>query len=441
MRPALTLTQEQPSSAQLTPAHLRSYYPLNLALLPEAARGSAGAFYTPRDPGHERRGGCKALQQEMEATGRASILYRPIMAALNGAVAAGQQPRLLLTGPAGCGKSLALLGLVEWARQQGWLVVYVPSCLALVRGGYFARRGRGAAGGWDTLTSAQQLLKGVMDAHGPLLQSLPVLPVPGRAARRQQQQQHEPRQADKPAKVEEGQGQGQGQAGGSGLLEEGSGSASGAGGGGGRTLQDVALRGLSSDDNAQLAVDSALQLIRQLQLLGSGAAQPPDSQPGQPPRVLFALDDYNYLYGPTDYGVQPPSASPLQGRRRVLDAGELILARGLRLLESELGTNPVAAAAAGGGAGGVGGAVVVAATTATPALPAPRSLALEVPHTVVEVPGFDEAETAAALAHYAATGAATRAASAAEARHLFALTGGNGRELRAKAGALGVRVG
>lgn len=129
------------------------------------------------------------------------------------------------------------------------LVVYVPSCLALVRGGYFARRGRGAAGGWDTLTSAQQLLKGVMDAHGPLLQSLPVLPVPGRAARRQQQQQHEPRQADKPAKVEEGQGQGQGQAGGSGLLEEGSGSASGAGGGGGRTLQDVALRGLSSDDN------------------------------------------------------------------------------------------------------------------------------------------------------------------------------------------------
>lgn len=56
----------------------------------------------------------------MEATGRASILYRPIMAALNGAVAAGQQPRLLLTGPAGCGKSLALLGLVEWARQQGW---------------------------------------------------------------------------------------------------------------------------------------------------------------------------------------------------------------------------------------------------------------------------------------------------------------------------------
>ncbi len=49
-----------------------------------------------------------------------------------------------------------------------------------------------------------------------------------------------------------------------------------------------------------------------------------------------------------------------------------------------------------------------------------------------------QAETAAALAHYAATGAAGRAASVAEARHLYALTGGNGRELRARAG---VRVG
>jgi hypothetical protein len=32
----------------------------------------------------------------------------------------GQGRRWLLTGPAGCGKSLALLGAVEWARAAGW---------------------------------------------------------------------------------------------------------------------------------------------------------------------------------------------------------------------------------------------------------------------------------------------------------------------------------
>ncbi len=48
--------------------------------------------------------------------------------------------------------------------------MYVPSASQLVRGGYFSQRRSSA--GWDTLTSAQQLLKGLVDAHGPQLAQL-----------------------------------------------------------------------------------------------------------------------------------------------------------------------------------------------------------------------------------------------------------------------------
>lgn len=124
------------NSKQLNASSVGAYYSLDKALVPEAGRSYAGAFYSPREAGHERRGGCKALQQEVQATGVDSVMYRPVMHALFGSVAACRSPaiptpnftpdltrqRLLLTGPTGAGKSIALAGLVEWARQQGWCV-------------------------------------------------------------------------------------------------------------------------------------------------------------------------------------------------------------------------------------------------------------------------------------------------------------------------------
>lgn len=107
-------------SKGLSSSSLGQYYQLDARLLPEAARSYAGAFYSPRDTGHERKGGCKALQQELEATGSYSVMYRPAMHALFEAVLSREHPRILLTGPAGSGKSIALVSLVEWARQQGW---------------------------------------------------------------------------------------------------------------------------------------------------------------------------------------------------------------------------------------------------------------------------------------------------------------------------------
>lgn len=61
----------------------------------------------------------------------------------------------------------------------------MPSCSALVQGGYFSRRGSSSR--WDTLTSAQQLLKGMLDAHGPQLKKLPMQTLP--APHQQQEEQ------------------------------------------------------------------------------------------------------------------------------------------------------------------------------------------------------------------------------------------------------------
>ncbi|KAG2500055.1 hypothetical protein HYH03_002332 [Edaphochlamys debaryana] len=372
-----------------------NYYPLDMSRLPEAGTSYAGAFLAPRDPGFERRGGCKGLQAELEATAGASVMYRPSMDTLFSAVAARQHPRLLLTGSAGSGKSVALAALVEWARRQGWLAVYIPSCLELVRGGFFRQRD---SRGWDTLTSAQQLLKAVVDVHGAALKGLPVIrPSPA---------------------ATEGTPKAEGEAG----VGPGSAAAAAAGAGkGARTLYDVAMRGLQKDDDAQRAVDSALALVRQLGLAAAGGAQ---GGTAARPRVLFALDDYNYLYGPSKYGMLPPGVEPSKAKRRVLQADELILARGMRLLDSER----------------AGGATVVAATSTSLALPAPKDLGLGPQVAQLDVPPFSEAETRNALAHYHATGYAAQLPTAAQARQLFMLTQGNARELRTQAPALALRT-
>ncbi len=62
-------------------------------------------------------------------------------------------------------------------------------------------------------------------------------------------------------------------------------------------------------------MDSCLALVRQL----VAAAR----QQGSPTRVLLAVDDYNSLYGTTEYGVL--TSRPDRARRRVLRAEELVL--------------------------------------------------------------------------------------------------------------------
>ncbi|KXZ56537.1 hypothetical protein GPECTOR_1g482 [Gonium pectorale] len=336
-------------------------------------------------------------------------MYRPAMHTLYQAVAAAgaaanagsgeaastQRQRLLLTGQSGSGKSIALVGLVEWARQHGWLVLYVPSCVALIRGGYFSRR-PGPGGGVDTLTSAQQLLKGLVDSHGPQLKRLPVKAGLGE----EEEEAARARAEDRVKAAREAVPDAAPEAAEAAAAE---------------TLYDVAAYGLSRDDDAAAAVEAVRSLVRQLIAASS--------DPAKPQRVLFALDDYNCLYGATDYGEL--ASTPQLARRRVLHSDELILARSMRLLDEP----------------NLGGAVVAAATLSTPPLPAPKGHQPRgVPYTELPLARYTEAETCNALAHYAAMGHAPALATSSQARQLHALTQGNARELREMAATLGLRL-
>lgn len=76
------------------------------------------AFYQPRK--FERAGGCPGLTSLWAASGQHHIMYRKCMHDLQAALAGRVARKVLLSGPAGAGKSVALLGLTEWARASGW---------------------------------------------------------------------------------------------------------------------------------------------------------------------------------------------------------------------------------------------------------------------------------------------------------------------------------
>ena len=42
----------------------------------------------------------------------------------------------MLDGPVSCGKSIVLAMLVQWAREEGWLVLYVPKGKDWTHGGF-----------------------------------------------------------------------------------------------------------------------------------------------------------------------------------------------------------------------------------------------------------------------------------------------------------------
>ena len=62
------------------------------------------------------------VQDETAYSHSNQILYRQCIHSLHQKAARQQQKRVYLTGPRGCGKSIALTSLVDWARSQGWLV-------------------------------------------------------------------------------------------------------------------------------------------------------------------------------------------------------------------------------------------------------------------------------------------------------------------------------
>lgn len=108
------------TSSALNHSLVGHYYSFNPALVPEAFQPFHQSFYAPRPNNLKRKGGCRSLQAEFKSSGSSHLMYRRCMHEISEAVASGDVPHILLRGPAGCGKSIALVALVEWARAQGW---------------------------------------------------------------------------------------------------------------------------------------------------------------------------------------------------------------------------------------------------------------------------------------------------------------------------------
>ncbi|XP_058761300.1 uncharacterized protein LOC131634671 [Vicia villosa] len=79
--------------------------------------------------------------------------------------------QVVLDGPVSCGKSIALAMLVQWAREEGWLVFYVPRGKEWTHGGFFYKHPQ--TGLWDTPVQAENVLKDFLKYNESYLKQLP----------------------------------------------------------------------------------------------------------------------------------------------------------------------------------------------------------------------------------------------------------------------------
>ncbi|XP_057431966.1 uncharacterized protein LOC130724699 [Lotus japonicus] len=79
--------------------------------------------------------------------------------------------QVVLDGPVSCGKSIALAMLVQWAREEGWLVFYVPQGKEWTHGGFFYKHPQ--SGLWDTPVQAENVLKDFLKYNESYLKRLP----------------------------------------------------------------------------------------------------------------------------------------------------------------------------------------------------------------------------------------------------------------------------
>ncbi|WIA19097.1 hypothetical protein OEZ85_003745 [Tetradesmus obliquus] len=263
--------------------------------------------------------------------------------------------------------------LVEWARNNGWLALYIPAAVELTRGGFFYKRDDGT---YDTIISAQHILKSFADCHDKQLaghklqlpESLQLLQSPAAAAAV-------------------------------------GGAAGGAAVSKGRdSLRDLVMTGLSTDDNARLAVDCCLLLVKELAALSASVP------------VLLAVDGYNALHWRSDYGrtiSRSPRGKPAYQYRQELPVHKLNLARGFRLLQRD----------------DLAQCRVLVADSASGAVPAD----LAVPNKAAaeyHMPRFSPVETAHALFYYHERGLVPAPPSQQQVASMRALTNGSGEELR-----------
>eukprot|EP00007_Cunea_sp_BSH-02190019_P005921 CAMPEP_0174244468 /NCGR_PEP_ID=MMETSP0417-20130205/35322_1 /TAXON_ID=242541 /ORGANISM="Mayorella sp, Strain BSH-02190019" /LENGTH=531 /DNA_ID=CAMNT_0015324155 /DNA_START=145 /DNA_END=1737 /DNA_ORIENTATION=- len=88
--------------------------------------------------------------------------------------AAGEKKSALINGSRGVGKSVTLAQSVIWARQNGWLCLWIPSAAKLVTSGYSISESRIMPGLYDQNDYAVGLLKAFLEANKEKLAELPL---------------------------------------------------------------------------------------------------------------------------------------------------------------------------------------------------------------------------------------------------------------------------
>jgi|AntAceMinimDraft_1070359.scaffolds.fasta_scaffold16701_1 hypothetical protein len=170
-------------------------------------------------------------------------MFRQVDLEVRAAVLARQS--LILSGGRGSGKSCSLVNLAAWARAAGYFVVYVPSGRAFTQeSSYFKDQ---ASGLWDTPEHAQLFLQLAMKGNAEFFANT--------------------RATD------------------------------------GKSLLDLvkeAEEELESGVEPNTMVDVALTVIAEIKKYASGEGNNDGGDREDRQQVLFVVDEYNALHGPTD---------------------------------------------------------------------------------------------------------------------------------------------
>jgi small subunit ribosomal protein S29 len=307
------------------------------------------------------------LAAEFAASGTRRVLFRACDLQVRELLKGGTS--LLMDGRRGCGKSAALANAVAWARAAGYFVVYVPSAKALTLDSSYQKDE--ASGKWDTPEHAARLLRWMLAGNEAAMGAMRVKAPGG---------------------------------------------------------EDTSLAALAAEGVQILEKGGDPKAVTEAALAALGAVR--DAARSGTHKVLFAIDEYNALFGPTDMH------EVLGARKRgVIQAGDTRVGAALR--------DAAAATAAG--------ATFVGATSGTISLSAKLSAALgddarEAPASAglrrLEVPRFNPREIVCLVRHY---DHARRGLDAVDksvdheqlALRLKVLTQGNAKEMREMIEALG----
>lgn len=165
-RPLFTST---PSLSQLSSADTCTYMKFSMeelnAVLPEGLPlGMVNEFE------ESKRNALLVRQSFLDLRDNFRRIVDPPLQSFNGK-GLKVRKQIVLDGPVSCGKSIALAMLVHWARDEGWLVVYVPNGREWTHGGVFYKNP--LTGLWDTPVQAANALQDFLKYNESRLQQLP----------------------------------------------------------------------------------------------------------------------------------------------------------------------------------------------------------------------------------------------------------------------------